>query len=391
MIKSLAARLIPDSRGNPTVEVNLVTDKESFFASAPSGASKGRHEAVSLPAKKAVDNINKIIARVLLGKDPAEQKRIDSLLSKKFGANATSAVSMAVAKAGAASQNLPLYKHLNNILNTIVSRVLHLPRPCFNVINGGVHADNGLDIQEFMIVPREKNFRENFEVGRRISRKLIALARKKFGKVKIGDEGGIAPPIKSSETALDLIMEASRGYKIDIILDCAASQFYKKGSYFLEGRRFNKKSLLNYYLELLSKYPIIGFEDPFSEDDWQSWQKFLNLKSKTSNFLVIGDDLTVTNPTRIKLASERKACNAIIVKINQIGTVTKAIEAVRLAKSYGWKVVVSHRSGETMDDFIADFAVGVGADFIKSGAPTRPERLAKYRRLMKIEKDIIYK
>ncbi|MBI2624963.1 MAG: hypothetical protein HYW70_01335 [Candidatus Nealsonbacteria bacterium] len=261
-----------------------------------------------------------------------------------------------------------------------------MPLPAFNIINGGAHADNELDIQEFMVVPRKKRFRDNFQTGKDISEKLTKIAEKRFGVVKMGDEGGLSLPVKTSEEALSLISEAIWGKNdIRVILDCAASQFYKKGFYGIAGKRFNKEGLVNYYSGIVKKYPIIGLEDPFAQDDWEGWKM---LGSKLKKVLIIGDDLLVTNPKRIRLAKKRNACNGVIIKINQVGTVTEAIEAAKLAKSYGWKIMVSHRSGETMDDFIADFAVGIDADFIKAGAPTRPERLIKYNRLLEIEKEM---
>jgi len=389
-IKSIKARKILDSRANWTVEVDLITDRGLFRSSVPSGASKGKYEAPTLSPEKAVKNINQIIAPKLKGKNPTKQKEIDSFLSpKKFGANATTGVSLAVCRAGAVAQNLPLYKYIAKKLSEERPSYNLLPRAAFNVINGGVHAGNELDFQEFMIVPQKNSFSENLKIGTEIYHKIKKNLAKKYGKLatNLGDEGGFAPPLRVPEEALNLILAAAKNLKyqnkIKIILDIASSQFYKKGKYKMKIGLFTRKKLLNFYSNLIKKYPIIGIEDPFAEDDFESWQKF-----KPKNFLAIGDDLLVTNPERIKIAKEKDLCNGLLLKINQIGTITKALEAAKLAKSYGWKIMVSHRSGETTDDFIADFAVGISADFIKSGAPARGERVVKYNRLLKIEEEI---
>ena len=426
MIKNLKAKEILDSRRNPTVEVELTTDSGIFLASVPSGASKGEYEAVELRdggkryngmgVLKAVNNVNKIIAPKLIGKDPTKQKEIDNFLNpEKFGANATTPVSMAVCRAGAGAENLPLYKYISEIYRgrppakNVRGRppnifTLSIPKACFNVINGGVHAGNELDFQEFMIVPlaeawqkSQKNFfQKSLQRSLEIYQELKNIIKEKYIDlaINIGDEGGFAPPVRAPEEAIELILKAAKnlGYQdeMTIILDVAASQFYKKGNYKMKIGTFTREGLLNYYSRLIEKYPIIGgIEDPFSQDDWKGWQLFKSkVKSQKSKVLIIGDDLLATNPKRIKMAREKKACNAAIIKINQIGTITGAIEAARLVKNYGWEIIVSHRSGETMDDFIADLAVGIGADFIKSGAPSQPERLAKYNRLLKIEKEL---
>jgi enolase len=410
-IKKIKAREILDSRGNPTVEVELETDFGKFFASVPSGASRGKYEAVELRdggkryfgkgVKKAIENINKVIAKKLKGLDVTKQKEIDQILieldgtenKSKLGANAICGVSLAVCKAGAAFNKLSLWKYINKIYGGRIS--IDLPKACFNIINGGVHAGNDLDFQEFMVCPKTKSFSENLRIGAEIYHRLKEIISKKYGKLatNLGDEGGFAPPIKDPEIAIKLILEAAKSLnyqnKISIILDVAASQFFDGKKYKTKIGNFLGKELANFYLKLIKKYPIEGIEDPFAQDDFESWQNFSSyFQLPTSNFLIIGDDLTVTNPKRIKMAKEKGLCNAIIVKINQIGTVTEAIEAAKLAKSFGWKIMVSHRSGETTDDFISDFAVGIGADFIKSGAPARGERVAKYNRLLKIEEEL---
>ena len=412
-IHSIKAREILDSRGNPTVEVDLETNLGIFRASVPSGASRGKYEAVELRdggkryhgmgVLKAVNNVNKIITPKLKGKDVTRQKEIDELLIKldgtenksKLGANAILAVSMAVCRAGAAAKNLSLYQYIfHQFFQCNEERARYiLPRPCFNIINGGAHAGNELDFQEFMIVPQGKIFSKNLQIASEIYQELKNLIKKKYIDlaINVGDEGGFAPPIKLPQEAIELILEAAKklNYEIKIILDVAASKFFKNGKYKMKIGVFTRDGLLRYYEKLIKNYPILGLEDPLAEDDWEGWEKLIsNSQFLISKPLVIGDDLTVTNPKRIELAQEKKACNAAIIKINQIGTVTEAIEAANLAKSYGWKIMVSHRSGETCDDFISDLAVGIGADFIKSGAPARGERVAKYNRLLKIEKEI---
>jgi len=429
-IKSIKAREILDSRGNPTIEVELETDFGKFLASVPSGASKGKYEAVELRdgGKRyhgmgviiAVKNINEIIGPKLIEKDPTCQKEIDDLMIEldgtenkaKLGANAICGVSMSVCRAGAAAKNLPLWKYISTLLIYEINRI---PKPCFNVINGGAHAGNELDFQEFMIVPQAPTpnsgggFSENLRIGTEIYHQLKGILSKKYGKLatNLGDEGGFAPPIKFPEEAIELILEAAKkinpapyaqsnsvkqsdrglGGGVKLILDVAASQFFKNGKYKMKIGVFTREGLMRYYEKLIKNYPILGLEDPFAEDDLEAWQ-IANGKLQMANLLIVGDDLTVTNPKRIKMAKEKETCNSIILKINQIGTVTEALEAAKLAKEFGWKTIVSHRSGETNDDFISDLAVGIGADFIKTGAPARGERIAKYNRLLKIEEEI---
>ncbi len=392
----IKAREILDSRGSWTVEVGLEIPQGLFKASAPSGASTGKYEAPVVSPQKAVQNINKIIAPELKGKEVFNQQGIDDFLKpEKFGANTTTAVSMAVCRAGAAAQNLPLYKYISKIFNfspTPWKRAgLNVPKLCFNMINGGAHASNQLDFQEFMIISDTKKASEIYQD-----------LRKKLGK-NVGDEGGFAPNFKTPEEALNLLSK----YNVKIIIDVAASQFFKKDNYKVGNKIFSKEKLVDYYLSLIRKYPIIGLEDPFDEDDFKSWQTIMSkVKGRAplngarremrrslsdrqmSNVLIIGDDLLVTNPERIKKAEQERACNGLLLKINQIGTITKALESAGLARDFGWKIMVSHRSGETNDDFIADFAVGIGADFIKTGAPARGERVAKYNRLLEIKDQV---
>ena len=377
-IKSIKAREILDSRGNPTVEVNLATDLGAFRSSVPSGASKGKYEAVELRdggkryrglgVLKAVNNVNKIIVPKLKGRDVTHQKEIDEFLIKldgtknksRLGANAILGVSMAVCRAGAKVKNLPLWKWISRLARTKSS----IPTPCVLFIEGGLHGQENLDIQEFMVVFPAKSLKEKFNIAKVAFRDLGKLLTKKYGM-----EGALAPDLKETKQALDLLMKVGRKKKIKIILDVAASHSHLKKT-------------PEYYLNLVKEYPILGIEDPFPQDDWQDWKRL------NSKLLIIGDDLTVTNPNRIRLAHKKKACGGVVIKPNQIGTITETIEAAKLAKSFDWKIMVSHRSGETLDNFIADLAVGIGAEFIKSGALFSKERVAKYNRLLRIEEEI---
>ncbi len=410
-ITKITAREILDSRGNPTVEVDLFTEDFMTRASVPSGASTGKHEAHELRdggerykgkgVKKAIENIDKRITPKLIGLDVTQQQFIDVMMTrldgtenkKKLGANAILAVSMAVCKAGAKAKKVNLYEYINSLVE---NRRISLPNPYMNIINGGRHAGNDLDIQEFMIVPKGKTFRESLRMGSEVYHTLKEILNKKYGpdSINVGDEGGFAPPLKDNEQPLILLEEAIRkaGYKgkVDIAVDCAASEFYKDGKYVLGGKNNKKgksldgKELASFYLKLLNKYPIISIEDPFDEDDWESWAYFM----KKAECQVVGDDLLVTNNNRIKKALEKESCNALLLKVNQIGTITEAIQAAELAFGNEWNVMVSHRSGETEDPFIADLVVGLGTGQIKSGAPCRGERTAKYNQLLRIEESI---
>lgn len=401
-ITKIKAREILDSRGNPTVEVDVHAGRIFQTAAVPSGASTGKHEAVELRdggkrfngkgVKKAIRNIEKKIAPLLKGKDVSIQRAIDELMIEKdhtdnksrLGANAILGISLACARTAAINNNQYLFEYLNQLLLKDVNP--RLPRPFFNVINGGKHAGNKLAIQEFMIAPRAGSFKEALRMGSEVYHQLKKILEKKYGKnaVNVGDEGGFAPPIKRAEDALNLIQEAIRkaGYskKIDLAMDCAASEFYQKGIYYLH-KKFTKEKLIDYYLQLIKKYKIISIEDPFEEDDFASFA----LLREQSGIQVVGDDLTVTNLERIEEAVRDKSCNCLLLKVNQIGSLTEALEAVRLAYQHRWKVMVSHRSGETTDHFIADLAVGIGCGMIKSGAPCRGERTSKYNRLLRIE------
>jgi len=407
MIKNLEikAKEILDSGGMPTVEVDLETDFGKFKASVPSGTSRGKYEAVELRdadgkgVKKAIENIEKIIAPALEKEDITDQKKIDGILiqldgtknKSRLGANAILPVSMALCRAGAAFEKIPLYQYIGRIFNPEfkISNP-KLPVPSFNVLNGGLHTKSELDFQEFMVVPQENNFKENLKIGKEIYGELKNIVKKKYGNYEIGAEGGVAPKLKTPGQALDLIMEAVKNAGCEkitkVFLDVAASHFYKEGIYKTNFGEFKNGELLDYYSELILKYPIQSMEDPFDEDDWAGFYKITEKLGK--KIMIVGDDLLVTNLERIKEAKDKQACNALLLKVNQIGTVSEAITAALMVKNMGWKVMVSHRSGETEDDFIADLAVGIGADFIKSGAPFPKERMAKYDRLVKIEKEI---
>ena len=412
-IKNIQAREILDSRGNPTIEVDCLTENGLSVSSVPSGASTGSNEAFELRdggtrfggkgVLKAISNINEIIAPNLIGLDCLDQKGIDKLMidldktenKHNLGGNAIVGVSMAVCKAGASAKGLHLYEYIAELAD---NKEIRLPRPSFNILNGGAHADNNLDFQEFMIVPQAKTFRENLRMGSEIYFQLKKILKETYpdSPLGVGDEGGFAPMIELPEIALSLITKAIEGSnytnQVKIILDVATTQFYspeKGGYYSFKMGFFSSSDLLKYYSDLVEKYPIIGLEDPFAENDWINFQK-INQRMG-DKIMIIGDDLLVSNPKLIKEAEEKKACNAMIIKINQIGTVSEIIEASKMAKENHWKTIVSHRSGETIDSFISDLAVGLSANYIKSGAPNRGERLAKYNRLCRIEDIIINK
>ncbi|KAI9224702.1 enolase [Blastocladiella britannica] len=424
-IKKIHARQIFDSRGNPTVEVDLITDKGLFRAAVPSGASTGVHEALELRdnikgdyhgkgVKTAVKNINDIIGPHLVSLSPAldvtDQKKADAVLlaldgtenKSKLGANAILGVSLAIAKAGAAEKGLPLYAHLHNLAypNKPTTKYI-LPVPAFNVINGGSHAGNKLAMQEFMILPTgASSFSEAMKMGSETFHHLKAVVKAKYGvdATNVGDEGGFAPAIQDNKEGLELLKEAihKAGYegKIVIGMDVAASEFYKDGKYDLDFKNpasdpakwITGAELASLYVDFATHYPIVSIEDPFDQDDFESWTSLnAQLHTKTQ---IVGDDLTVTNPKRIAMAIEKKACSALLLKVNQIGTVTESIQAALASIADGWGVMVSHRSGETEDTFIADLVVGLGAGQIKTGAPCRSERLAKYNQLLRIEEEL---
>ena len=396
MIKNLTAREILNSRGKPTIEVELETNRGIFKASVPSGASTGQNEAKEVNSQRAIKNIN-LIAKEIKGLNEKKQRKIDDLMIKMdgtedksyLGANTILAVSVAVCRAGAAAKKKSLYKYIQKISKTKKQRgqsSLKMPRPCFNIINGGAHAGNDLDIQEFMIIPNHNSFRKNLKEGAGIYQEVKQIIREKYGEqsINLGDEGGFSPDISKSLKVLDLVKEII-GDNVKIGLDVAASQFYRDEKYHFEGKVLTAEKLLDFYADMIKKYPIEFIEDPFSEEDWKGFKK---VTAKLKKITIVGDDLLTTNTERMRLAYAKDACNGVIIKPNQIGTVSETLEAVKLAKLYGWKIIISHRSGETLDDFIADLAVGVQSDYIKSGAPARGERLAKYNRLLKIEEEL---
>ncbi len=400
-----------DSRGNPTLEVNVFTDSYSATSIVPSGASTGIHEALELRDNdkkrynskgvlKAVTNVNKIIAKKLIGKDCRKQREIDNILieldgtenKSRLGANAILAVSMAVCKVGSICSNKESYSYIRKLSN---SKKIILPIPQMNIINSGKHVGVYNDIQEHMIVPMGfKTFSNALRAGVETYQNLKNILKKKYGAkaILLGDEGGFAPPIKSIEERLELLLKAvdESGYKgkIKLALDCAASEFYneKSGKYKIINKKYNKDQLVDYYKNLIKKYPIVSVEDGFAQDDWQGWKLFN--KELGKKIQIVGDDLLVTNIMRIKKALNENACNALLLKVNQIGTVTEAIDAAGISFKNKWNVIVSHRSGETEDSFIADLCVGVAASQCKFGAPARSERTAKYNRLLRIEEEL---
>jgi enolase len=391
------------------VEVDVITRDGLSRAAVPSGASTGKHEALELRdggkryggkgVLNAVANVNKELAKELKGMDVKNQEEIDNYMidldgSKNkslLGANAILGISLAVCKAGALSKKKSLYAHIADIAKLKV----RLPVPSFNVINGGMHAENALDIQEFMIMPvGAKKFSEAVRMGSQTYYVLKKIIQKKYGKnsVSVGDEGGFAPPISNMDDALDLLMQAidKVGYskEIKIAMDCAASEFFslEDWHYHFEKKRVNNEQLLGKYLDIAKRYPIVSIEDPFDQDDFDTAANMtLQIGDKVQ---IVGDDALVTNVNRIQQAMDKKSFNALLLKVNQIGTVTEAISAAKLAKKAGWGVMVSHRSGETEDTFIADLAAGLGNGQIKSGAPCRSERVAKYNQLLRIEEEL---
>ncbi len=408
-ITEIYAREILDSRGNPTIEVDVYLTSGAFGrAAVPSGASTGQFEAVELRdgnkkrylgkgVLKAAENVTNIIAPELEGNDALEQNYIDQLLidldgspnKKNLGANAILGVSMAVAKAAADALGLPLYRYLGGANTTT------LPVPLFNILNGGEHADNNVDIQEFMILPVGA---ANFKEGLRMSVEVYHQLKKELNgeglNTAVGDEGGFAPNLVSNEAALEIIIEAIKkaGYKpgedFYLALDVAATELYREGYYHLasEGLEKDAEEMIDYYVYLINTYPIISIEDGLDEDDWDGWR--LLRERLGGQVQLVGDDLFVTNPDRLKKGIELKAANSILIKLNQIGTITETLEAIDLAKKNGFTWVISHRSGETEDYIIADLAVATGAGQIKTGAPSRSERLSKYNQLLRIEEEL---
>ncbi len=411
-IKKIIAREILDSRGNPTVEATVILEGgASGTASVPSGASTGTHEALELRdgAKRyggkgvlrAVKNVNTEINRALLGKDAVEQEKIDKIMieldgtenKKRLGANAILAVSLACCRAAAKAIGLPLYKYIRQTFS-LKEKGWRLPVPMMNILNGGRHADNNLTVQEFLIIPINKQFSERVRMGSQIFHSLASLLNQKGYSTGVGDEGGFAPDILNNERAIQLIIEAIKisgfipGKQVYLGLDVASSEFYKHEKYYFLDKKQGSTAdkMIRIYESWLSKYPILSIEDGLAEDDWDNWQEMTKKFGK--KITLVGDDLFVTNVKRIEQGIKNKVANAVLIKVNQIGTLTETIAAIELARKNNYKIAVSHRSGETADTFIADLSVAVNSEFIKTGSLSRSERVEKYNRLMKIESEV---
>jgi len=404
-IQMITAREIFDSRGNPTIEVDVLLDDESLGrASVPSGASTGDKEAMELRdggkrlggkgVLKAIENVNGSIREAIVGLSPFNQNMIDQILinldgtttKMNLGANAILGTSMAVCRAAAQSERVPIYRYLGGIN-------IELPLPFFNVINGGMHADSGINIQEFLITPIGfSSFHEGIESIAETYHTLKSLLSERGLATSVGDEGGFAPHLKSSEEAIELLVQAVKraGYipkrDIAIALDPAASEFYENGIYNFEGEKLSSEEMTLYYEKLLDKYPIVSIEDGLSEHDWSGWE-FLT-KKLGSRTQLIGDDIFVTNPSILKKGIEKHIANSVLIKLNQIGTITEAIKTIKMAREAGYTTMISHRSGETEDTFIADFAVGLSAGQIKTGSMSRTERVCKYNQFLRIEEEL---
>ena len=407
LIEYIEAREILDSRGNPTVEVEALLDDGSFaVAAVPSGASTGAFEAAELRdgdegyyggkgVQKAVDNVNEIIYKEVVGWDATDQRGLDDVMialdgtpnKSKLGANAILGVSLAVARAAAESAELPLYKYIGG------PTVNLLPVPMMNILNGGAHADSNVDIQEFMIAPiGAESFAEALRMGAEVYHALKSVLKERKLATGLGDEGGFAPNLASNREALDLIEDAIKaaGYKpgkdVALALDVAASEFYDDDKYLFEGEKKDSAEMIEYYEQLVADYPLVSIEDPLNEEDWDGWAVITErLGDKVQ---LVGDDLFVTNVERLQRGIDDGAANALLVKVNQIGSLTETIDAVTLAHRSGFRSMMSHRSGETEDTTIADLAVALGCGQIKSGAPARSERVAKYNQLIRIEQEL---
>ena len=403
-ITNVIGREVLDSRGNPTVEVDVILENGiKGRAIVPSGASTGVREALELRDNdnnryngkgvlKAVHNVNNELKRLVVGMDVLDQKAIDYKMieadgtenKSRFGANAILGVSMAVLKAAALSVNKPLYKYVGD--------GKELPRPMMNILNGGAHADNNLDFQEFMIIPNRDTIKERVRVGAEVFHALKKVLNEKGYFTGVGDEGGFAPNLSSNKEGFDLIIEAinkagyAPGKDVSIAIDVAASEFYKDGKYHIDNKDLTTDELINFYEELINTYPIISIEDPVDENDWEGFSK---ITAKLGDKIqLVGDDLFVTNKKCLQMGIDKKAGNAILLKLNQIGTVTETIETINLAKENGYKTVISHRSGETEDTIIADLAVGLSLGQIKTGSMSRTDRICKYNQLMRIEEEL---
>ncbi len=405
IIKNIIGREILDSRGNPTIEVDCILENNIIGrASVPSGASTGEREAIELRDNdnrylgrgvlKAVNNINTHLKQLVVGMDVFNQKEIDYKMiqadgtknKEVYGANAILGVSMAVLKAASLAKNIPLYKYIGTGKT--------LPQPMMNIINGGAHADNLLDFQEYMIIPVSDTIKERIRIGAEIFHNLKAVLKNKKLNTAVGDEGGFAPDLKSNEEGFQLIIEAitnagyTPGKDVFIGIDVAASEFYNNGKYELvgEGRTLNTEELIEYYIDLVNKYPIISIEDPVDENDWEGFR--LITEKLGDKIQLVGDDLFVTNKEYLQKGIDSKSGNAILLKVNQIGTITETLETIELAKQNNYKTIISHRSGETEDTTISDLAVGLDLGQIKTGSLSRSDRVAKYNQLIRIEEEI---
>lgn len=411
-IKEVVAREILDSRGNPTVEAKVVLQNGIVgVAKVPSGASTGTHEALELRdggvryggkgVLKAVKNVNTVIAKKIVGQEIEDYLALDKMLlaidgtknKTKLGANAILSVSMAMARAAAENAKMPLYAYLRKTFS-IKEKEYRLPYTMMNILNGGRHADNGLTIQEFMIIPRHKLMRERVRMGAQIFHALAKILSQKGYATSVGDEGGFAPELANNERGLQVIMAAIKeagfepGKNVFLGLDVAASEFFSHGQYYFLSKKQGQSSdkMITAYSQWTKKYPLISIEDGLAEDDWEGWNKMTKKMGKDT--ILVGDDLFVTNTERLDRGIKEGVANAILIKLNQIGSVTETIETIKLAQKNNYKVAVSHRSGETSDTFIADLAVAVNAEFIKTGSLFRSERVEKYNRLMEIEEEV---
>ena len=412
-IKLIKAREILDSRGNPTLETRIELEDGSVgVASVPSGASIGKYEALELRDEdshrynglgvlKAVGNVNNIIAPKLIGLQADHQLEVDRLLlsldgtanKTKLGANSLLSVSQGVCEAAAASEKVPNFEHVSHLYGLKKEKWL-MPIPIFNLINGGKHGAGNLDFQEFHLIPSpQKTYSDGLKVGEEIYQGVKKVLVRNGAIHSVGDEGGFAPDLFTNSDALEVLAQAvtESGYElkkdVTLGLDAAAGSFYKDGRYQIRDRStpMDANELIEFYKDLINQYPLLSLEDPIFEDDWRGWQKVMKA---LPGVLIVGDDLLATNKRRVEEAIKLQACSAILVKPNQIGTIAETIEVIKIARKANWKIIVSHRSGETEDDFIADFAVGVGADYVKFGAPARGERVAKYNRLLDIESQL---
>lgn len=414
-IKKIAAREIIDSRANPTIETKVILSDDSVgTVSIPSGASVGKYEAFELrdndPQRylgmgvlNAVKNVNELIGPKIIGQDPIRQGKIDEMLiqydgtqnKSKLGANAVLSVSLAVCKAAAQAVNLPLYKYINVLLFGKEQAINKIPIPIFNIINGGKHGAGNLDFQEFQVIPAStKSYHESLRLGVEVYQQLKKILIERNAIHSVGDEGGYAPNLFTNLDALEAIMEAIRttkykfGLEVFLGLDLASSHFKKDNLYYIKDRQtaFTSEEFIDFLINLHHDYHLLVLEDPLAEDDWKSWHNLLEKIGR--EVLLVGDDLLATNPERLKKAISEKVCSAILVKPNQIGTLSETLAVIKIAQSNDIKIDVSHRSGETNDTFISDLAVGINADYVKFGAPARGERVAKYNRLLEIEKEL---